>query len=133
MFLNLQIFLCRHQAGNENLKTRARLAVNETKWCVLRWPTPSMAQQAKMSTEKFEDFYFDACCMDYVRMQNAMDGLVKRMTEADQVSISGPGTDLRFSIKESRRLVAVALTIFPTGRFFLPGQRQCAGSCHLQC
>ena len=25
--------------------------VNETKWCVLRWPTPSMAQQAKMSTK----------------------------------------------------------------------------------
>ena len=68
--------------------------VNQTKWCVLRWPTPSMAQQAKMSTEKFVDFYFDACCMDYATMHSAMGGLVKRMTEADQVSITGPGTDL---------------------------------------
>ena len=29
--------------------------VNKTKWVVLRWPTPSMAQQAKMSTEGFAD------------------------------------------------------------------------------
>ena len=31
--------------------------VNKTRWCVLRWPTPSMAQAANMSTEAFEDFY----------------------------------------------------------------------------
>ncbi|MEA3187701.1 MAG: aminopeptidase, partial [Chthoniobacter sp.] len=35
--------------------------VKKTRWCVLRWPTPSMAQQAGMSTEQFEDFYFDVC------------------------------------------------------------------------
>src|SRR5207249_852263 len=32
--------------------------VNKTRWCVLRWPTPSMAQGAGMSTEAFEDLYF---------------------------------------------------------------------------
>ena len=42
--------------------------VKKTKWCILRWPSPSMAQQAKMSTETFEGFFFDACCMDYSRM-----------------------------------------------------------------
>ena len=30
--------------------------VKKTKWCVLRWPHPAMAQQAGMSTEAFEDF-----------------------------------------------------------------------------
>ena len=39
--------------------------VANTKWVVLRWPTPSMAQQANMSTEAFEKFYFDVCCLDY--------------------------------------------------------------------
>src|ERR1039457_7449139 len=42
--------------------------VNKTRWCVLRWPTPSMAQAAGMSTETFENFFFDVCTMDYVRM-----------------------------------------------------------------
>jgi aminopeptidase len=32
--------------------------ITRTRWCVLRLPSPSMAQQAGMSTEAFEDFYF---------------------------------------------------------------------------
>ena len=32
--------------------------VKKTRWCVLRWPTPSMAQLAGMSTEQFERFLF---------------------------------------------------------------------------
>jgi aminopeptidase len=73
--------------------------VNKTRWCVLRWPTPSMAQAANMSTEAFEDFYFDVCTMDYRKMARAMKPLEKRMRSADKVRIKGPGTDLRFSIK----------------------------------
>lgn len=73
--------------------------VNKTRWCVLRWPTPSMAQSAGMSTEAFEDLYFDVCTMDYRKMARAMAPLEKRMRQTDKVHIKGPGTDLRFSIK----------------------------------
>jgi aminopeptidase len=41
------------------------IRVPKTKWVVLRWPTPSMAQQAGLSTEEFENFYFDVCTLDY--------------------------------------------------------------------
>jgi len=73
--------------------------VNKTRWVVLRWPTPSMAQAAGMSTEAFENFYFDVCTMNYPRMAKAMAPLERRMKKADRVHIKGPGTDLRFSIK----------------------------------
>ncbi len=73
--------------------------VNKTRWVVLRWPTPSMAQAAGMSTEAFEDFYFDVCTMDYRRMAKAMIPLERRMQKADQVRLKSPGTDLNFSIK----------------------------------
>lgn len=73
--------------------------VNKTRWCVLRWPTPSMAQSAGMSTEAFEDLYFDVCTMDYRKMGKAMIPLEQRMKTTDQVRIKGPGTDLAFSIK----------------------------------
>jgi aminopeptidase len=73
--------------------------VNKTRWCVLRWPTPSMAQAAGMSTEAFEDLYFNVCTMDYGKMARAMAPLQKRMARADRVHVKGPGTDLRFSIK----------------------------------
>src|SRR5690349_14170591 len=73
--------------------------VNKTRWVVLRWPNPSMAQAANMSTEAFEDFYFNVCTMDYRKMAKAMAPLEKRMKSADNVHIKGPGTDLTFSIK----------------------------------
>lgn len=73
--------------------------VNRTRWVVLRWPTASMAQSASMSTEAFEDFYFDVCTMDYPRMARAMTPLAKRMQKTDRVHLKGPGTDLTFSIK----------------------------------
>ncbi|MGN6643999.1 MAG: aminopeptidase, partial [Verrucomicrobiota bacterium] len=73
--------------------------VNKTRWCVLRWPMPSMAQAAGMSTEAFENLYFDVCTMDYRKMARAMVPLENRMKRADRVHIKGPGTDLKFSIK----------------------------------
>lgn len=73
--------------------------VNGTKWVVLRYPNASMAQLANMSTEAFEDFYFQVCNMDYGKMNKAMANLVELMDKTDQVEIKGPGTDLRFSIK----------------------------------
>jgi aminopeptidase len=72
--------------------------VNKTHWCVLRWPTPSMAQAASMSTEAFENLYFDVCTMDYAKMARAMAPLERRMNRADNVHLKSPGTDLTFSI-----------------------------------
>ncbi|HEV8541686.1 MAG TPA: aminopeptidase, partial [Verrucomicrobiae bacterium] len=73
--------------------------VNKTRWAVLRWPSASMAQAANMSTEAFENFYFNVCTMDYRKMARAMVPLEKRMKSADKVRLKGPGTDLTFSIK----------------------------------
>ena len=74
--------------------------VNHTKWVVLRWPTPSMAQLARRSTRDFEDFYFDVCCVDYAAMARAVEPLAARMRRTDRVHITGPGdTDLTFSIR----------------------------------
>jgi aminopeptidase len=74
--------------------------VKHTRWVVLRWPLPSMAQAANTSTEAFEDFYFRVCAgVDYGRMREAMKPLEALMDRTDEVHITGPGTDLRFSIK----------------------------------
>ncbi len=73
--------------------------VNKTRWCVLRWPTPGMAQAAGMSTEAFENLFFEVCTMDYRRMARAAVPLERRMKKTDRVHIKAPGTDLTFSIK----------------------------------
>ncbi|OEF99181.1 aminopeptidase [Vulcanibacillus modesticaldus] len=73
--------------------------VNRTRWVILRYPNPSMAQLANKSTEAFEDFYFNVCNLDYGKMSKAMDALVELMNKTDKVHIKGEGTDLTFSIK----------------------------------
>jgi aminopeptidase len=75
------------------------IRVNTTRWVVLRWPSPSMAQLAGTSTEAFEDFYFEVCTLDYAKMDRQMEALKTRMERTDKVRITGPDTDLSFSIK----------------------------------
>lgn len=82
-------------------KVHTEVRITKTRWVVLRWPTPSMAQAAGMSTEAFEDFYFRVCAgVDYGRMKQAMQPLIELINKTDQVHIVGPGTDLTFSVKD---------------------------------
>ncbi len=74
--------------------------VKRTKWVVMRYPNSAMAQLAETSQEKFEDFYYDVCNLNYAKMSKAMDPLVDLMQKADKVHIVSPGTDLTFSIKD---------------------------------
>ena len=92
--------------------------VSKTRWCVLRWPSPSMAQAAGMSTEAFEDLYFDVCTMDYRKMARAIVPLQRRMERADRVHLKGAGTDLRFSIKGIGAVACVGLRNIPDGEVF---------------
>lgn len=77
----------------------SEVRVPKTRWVVLRYPTDSMAQAASMSTEAFEDYYFDVCTADYAQMGRDMEPLKELMLATDKVRIVSPGTDLTFSIK----------------------------------
>ncbi len=92
--------------------------VKKTKWCVLRWPTSSMAQLAGMSTEAFEDFYFRVCTLDYSKLVPGMKALAELMTKTDKVHIKGPGTDLHFSIKGIKALPCGGEHNIPDGECF---------------
>lgn len=97
---------------------------DHTKWVALRWPTPAMAQRAEMSTEAFEDFYFQACTLDYVKMEAAAEVLSSFLRETDMVHILGPGdTDLRFSIRGMPHCTYAGRRNVPDGEFFVPPVR----------
>ncbi|WP_096436181.1 aminopeptidase [Alteribacter populi] len=99
-------------------KVHRHIRVPKTKWCVLRYPSSSMAQLAKMSTEAFEDFYFNVCNLDYSKMNEAMDALVTRMNNTDEVRITGEGTDLTFSIKEIPAIKCAGNMNIPDGEVY---------------
>ena len=92
--------------------------VKKTRWCVLRWPSPSMAQLAGMSTEAFETFYFDVCTLDYSKMIPGMKALKTLMERTDKVHIQGPGTDLKFSIKGIAAIPCGGQHNIPDGEVF---------------
>jgi aminopeptidase len=92
--------------------------VKKTKWVVLRWPTPSMAQLAGMSTAAFEDFYFDVCTLDYGRLRPGMQALKSLLQKTDRVDIKGPSTDLRFSIKKIPAVICGGDRNIPDGEVF---------------
>ncbi len=92
--------------------------VRNTKWCILNYPTNSMAQLAERSREAFENFYYDVCCLDYARMSAAMDPLVQMMEQTDVVRIVSPGTDLTFSIKGMPAVKCDGKENIPDGEVF---------------
>ncbi|HET6644262.1 MAG TPA: aminopeptidase [Fimbriimonadales bacterium] len=92
--------------------------VPNTKWVVLRWPSAGMAQQAQMSTRAFEDFYFRVCTLDYKKMEEACLPLRDLMAKTDRVHITGPGTDLRFSIAGIGAIPCVGKRNVPDGECF---------------
>ena len=92
--------------------------VKRTKWVVLRWPTSSMAQLAGMSTEAFEDFYFDVCTLDYRKLLPGMKALKRLMEKTDRVQIKGPGTDLSFSVNGIPAVICGGDRNIPDGEVF---------------
>lgn len=118
IFENSDVPAAKIQLAMTHLRPVQDHRVNKTKWVVLRWPTPAMAQQSLTSTEKFEDFYFDVCCLDYARMLPGQRALKKLMDKTDQVRIVGPGTDLSFSIKGLKAVMCAGMRNIPDGEVF---------------
>jgi aminopeptidase len=99
-------------------KVHREIRVPKTKWVVLRYPSQSMAQLANMSTEAFENFYFDVCNLDYNKMDQAMNPLVELMNKTDKVRITGEGTNLTFSIKDIPAIKCAGEMNIPDGEVY---------------
>ena len=92
--------------------------VNHTKWCIMRYPNPAMAQAAGMSTEAFEDFYFRVCNLDYSKMAHAMQAMKQLIAITDRVRLVGVETDLSFSIKGMPAIPCAGEMNIPDGEIF---------------
>jgi len=91
---------------------------NNVKWTLLNYPTPAMAQNANMSTDAFEEFYFNVCSVDYEKMHKAFLPLSELMGRTNEVKIVGPGTDLTFSIKGIPNIICAGEKNIPDGEIF---------------
>ena len=99
-------------------KAHIEIRVPDTRWVVLRWPSPSMAQLAQMSSEAFEDFYFSVCNIDYAKMSAAMQPLKELMEATENVRLVAPDTDLSFSIRGIPAVLCDGHRNIPDGEVF---------------
>lgn len=68
-------------------------------WVLTYVPTHGMAQDAQMSLEEFEEFYFTATNRDWQEVQDRMETYAKFLTNAKDLHIVGEKTDLHMSVE----------------------------------
>ena len=99
-------------------KVHHEIRVKKKRWVVLRYPSESMAQLAGMSTEQFEDHYFNVCNLDYSKMDKAMTPLVELMNRTDKVRLVAKDTDITFSIKNIPAVKCAGHMNIPDGEVY---------------
>lgn len=92
--------------------------VNNTKWVILNYPTPSLAQNAGLSTPVFKDYFYQVCNFDYQSMDEYLKPLEELMDKTDKVHICGNGTDLTFSIKGIKAIRCAGKCNIPDGEVY---------------
>ncbi|MDZ7777356.1 MAG: aminopeptidase [Bacteroidales bacterium] len=106
---------------------RARTEVREarlaTDWVSTVHPTRSLAQQAGMSFEAYQDFVYDAVLRDWESLADEMAQLKTILDEGEEVHIETPTTDLRLSIADRTAVNSAASVAYdshnlPSGEVF---------------
>ena len=112
---------------NEKMQAYSRLfskpvhsdiRVKQKKWLVMRYPTGAMAQQAGMSTEAFENYFFEVCGLDYQKMEKQVKPLMELINRTDKVHIKAKDTDLTFSVKGIGSVACVGHRNLPDGEVY---------------
>lgn len=92
--------------------------VNNTKWAILRYPSAAFAMNAKMPTDRFRQFYYDACLFDYNKLFEAMKPLEDLLRKTDIIHLNGAGTDIKFSVKGQNWIPCFGKRNIPDGELF---------------
>lgn len=104
--------------AEKRMRPVSDIIIKHKKWTLLNYPTYGLAQKAKMSYDAFFDFLFDVCTVDYQKMKEAFIPLKELMERTDKVRITGPGTDLTFSIKGIPAIPCYGTNNIPDGEIF---------------
>ncbi len=92
--------------------------VEHSRWVITRYPNHSQAQEAGMSFEDFEDFYFRACNIDWEREARRQEKLKRLLERSQTVRLLAPDTDLSFSIEGMGAIKCEGKRNLPDGEVF---------------
>ncbi len=100
------------------LKPISDWRVEKTRWCAFYYPVESLAQEAGMALEEFEEFVYNSCLIDWRSLSDNLYKLKKMLDKTDQVHIIGEDTDITFSVKGRNAKVGDGKKNMPDGEVF---------------
>lgn len=92
--------------------------VERTRWVIINYPTNALAQEADMSLEEYENFWYKAVVQDWKRLSQNWKKIAEKLERTDKVRILGEKTDLTFSVKGRKPIVADGKYNLPDGEVF---------------
>lgn len=93
--------------------------IDSDRWVLTYYPTDAMAQDAKVSSDWLHKFYFDACIVDYKKMEKDLKVLEKVMDEGHEIHVRGKMTDLYVNIEGRLAQACFGERNIPDGECFL--------------
>jgi len=90
----------------------------EKPWVGCQFPTQALAQDAGMSLKAYEDFLYGAVLVDWEALGERMREIGAHFDAANEVHITGDGTDLTFSLEGRQGKVDAIGANMPGGEVF---------------
>ncbi|MBW2965020.1 aminopeptidase [Candidatus Woesearchaeota archaeon] len=88
------------------------------RWVGCDFPTNALAMEAEMSLEEYEDWFYNACLIDYDALFRKYRKLKEILDKGSEVRIVGDNTDLTLSIKNMIALNSQGDKNVPDGEVF---------------
>jgi aminopeptidase len=95
-----------------------RVFTHDLKWVGCQYPTASLAQEAGLSLEEFEDFLYGACLLDWDAERERMARYAQHFDDAEEVRIVANKTDIRLGLAGRSALIDAGGANMPGGEFF---------------
>jgi aminopeptidase len=90
----------------------------EKQWVGCQFATPALAQDAGMGLRAYEEFLISAVLVDWDALAERMSEIAARFDAADEVHVTGDGTDLTFSLAARSGCVDALGANMPGGEVF---------------
>lgn len=87
----------------------------KTRWCLVRVPNRSLAQQAEVDEETITEMFFQACFLDWPAATQTWRQWAEALSLGSQVRVVGKETDLSFSTAGRRWMVGDGRINMPDG------------------
>jgi aminopeptidase len=107
---------------------RMRTMSLEIPWVIAEWTVQSLADEAGMTLDEYEQFIFGAVLRDWDAERERMERIAAIFDAADEVRIVGPGTDLSLSLAGRSGAIDDGHVNMPGGEvFYSPVEESASG------